>query len=101
MQERKTAFDPYSLDPSNSTKGPDGPDSFRPGWSALLKRSTMPFIMAPVNARLALIFPSYFNPSPGAEPYFPAGSFGGATLSWVMPMVNHSWELHHALPLPY
>jgi short subunit dehydrogenase-like uncharacterized protein len=51
-EDAKAAQDPYGLDPPSSSRGPDAKDSFWPGYSQLLGKHTMPFVMSIVNTRV-------------------------------------------------
>ena len=44
--------DPYALDPSPRTGGPDGPDARGVSWEPRLGRWTAPFVMAAINTRV-------------------------------------------------
>lgn len=44
--------DPYGLDPPDSSRGPDQPDSLAPGYSRLHNSWWTPFFMAPVNTKV-------------------------------------------------
>ncbi len=49
---RKILFNPYSLNPSPSFKGPDKPDQQRVEYSKELGKWTAPFLMAGINTRI-------------------------------------------------
>jgi short subunit dehydrogenase-like uncharacterized protein len=44
--------DPYALDPTPRTGGPDGPDARGVSWEPRLGRWTAPFVMAAINTRV-------------------------------------------------
>lgn len=49
---RRILGHPYSLNPPDQRKGPDGSDQFKPKYDPVAKAWTGPFVMAPVNTRV-------------------------------------------------
>lgn len=49
---RRILGNPYSLNPPNSPKGPDGSDQMGMRWDSDIQRWTAPFVMASINTRI-------------------------------------------------
>jgi len=83
-EDKKALQDPYGLDPTSSSRGPDKADGFWVQFSKVHNAWTMPFVMSPINSRVVRRSNALMNHRYGKNfSYFEAQKMPGRVSAYI------------------